>query len=135
MILSAEQLFSNDQVVNTSEASENYIDLGAAGTPYGGAAALEQDIGKGTGVPILVQVTGAITGTLVVQVQVDDNTSFSSAKTVLQHTFPATAPAGSQAAFMYVPQGTDERYMRLYYTGATAGTVVAGITMGVQTNP
>lgn len=134
MILSAQQLFSDDQVVNTTENSENVIDLGAPGTPYGAAAAIERDVGKGNPVPILVQVTGAITGTLVVKIYSSANADLSSPTTVAQYTFPASAAAGSQVAIQVLPNQIDARYLGLNYSGATAGTVTAGISMGNQTN-
>ncbi|MCP4127341.1 MAG: hypothetical protein GY753_09795 [Gammaproteobacteria bacterium] len=134
MILDSENLFSDDQVPTDGSASTNIIDLGAAQTPIGGAAPLAQDLGAGIPVPLLIQVTAAMTGTLVVSVQTDDNAGFSSASTVATHTFPATAPAGSQASLQFVPQGVDERYVRLWYAGGTVGSVTAGLTMGVQTN-
>ena len=57
MILSAQQLFSDDQAITATAVSTNVIDLGVAGTPYGAVAALNQDVGKGAGVPVLIQVT------------------------------------------------------------------------------
>ena len=56
MILSAQQIFSDDQAVTATAISTNVIDLGAPGTPYDAAAALNQDIGKGCPIPVLVQL-------------------------------------------------------------------------------
>ncbi len=134
MIFSAQQLFSDDQVVNTTEGSTNVLDLGAPGTPYGAAGAIEKDIGKGTAIPILVQVTGAITGTLTVTIQTDNDEGFGSATDVASYSFGASAAAGDQMAIQVLPNQIAERYLRLEYSGATAGTVTAGITMGNQTN-
>lgn len=136
MIFSAEQLFTGDsgQTVNTTENSTNVIDLGAAGTPYGAAAALNRDVGKGTPVPILVQVTSAITGTLVVKVYNSAASDLSSPTTVAEYSFPASAAAGSQVAIQVLPEQLDQRYLGLNFSGATAGVVVAGITMGNQSN-
>ena len=123
MIFDSTNLFSDAQVLTAPAASTNVIDQGVA-----------KDLGKGTPIPMLVQVVAAITGTLVVTVEVDDNDAFSSAKTVASYTFPVTAPAGAQSALNFVPQGTDERYVRLSYAGITGGAVTAGITKGNQTN-
>lgn len=140
-IFSAEQMFSDAQAITASAASTNIIDLGAPGTPHGGAAALTRDIGKGTPIPVLIQVTAAFNNltSLKVAIEVDDNSGFSSATEVASETIVlANLTAGKQSHLMYVPQGTNERYMRVYYTvtgtAPTTGTVDAGITMGNQTN-
>lgn len=145
MILSAQSLFSDDQDLSQTAgnyASTNVIDLGATGTPVEGAAALVRDIGKGTPIPLLMQVTETFTSggaaTLVVALQVDDNDSFSSATTVwTSETLAlATLAAGYELPIDYVPQGVNERYVRLYYTigtaTTTAGTVTAGFAAGRQ---
>ena len=141
MIFSAEQLLSDKQAVTASAASTNYIDLGATGTPHGGAQALTRDIGKGNPIPFLVQVTTtfATLTSLLLAIQVDDNSSFSSATTVASQSIALAAlVAGAQWNLLYVPQGSNERYLRMYYTvtgsDATAGAIPAGPTMGVQTN-
>lgn len=141
MIFSAEQLFSDDQAITADAASTNYIDLGATGTPYGANGALARDIGKGEPVPIEVIVTAAFDNltSLDIQVQTDDNTSFSSATTVLSQTILLTdLVAGKNVAFQFVPEGVNERYVRIYYdvtgTAPTAGTITAGISGGRQTN-
>lgn len=139
-ILSAQQIFSEDQAITASAASTNIIDLGASGTPYDGAAALSRDIGKSE-VPLLIQVTEAFDNltTLKIAVETDDNSGFSSATEVLSATIAlADLTAGKQVPFRFVPQGVNERYVRIYYTvtgtAPTAGKVTAAITMGNQTN-
>lgn len=142
MIFSAEQIFSDDQAITASAASTNILDLGAAGTPHGAASAISRDIAKGMPVPILVQVTAdfATLTSLRVAIQTDDNTSFSSATTVLESEDVAVANlvAGFKFPFLHLPLGISERYLRLNYTvtgsNATAGTVTAGIVLGIQTN-
>ncbi len=134
MIFDTTNLFSDDQVPTNGSASTNIIDLGAPQTPVGAAAALDQDLGAGIPVPMLVQVTAAMTGTLTVAVQTDSDSAFGSPKTVASHTFAASAAAGDQASLRFVPSGVDERYVRLWYTGGTVGSVTAGLTMGNQTN-
>jgi hypothetical protein len=76
-----------------------------------------------------------------VAVQTDDNTSFSSAATILET--EAIAAATLVAGYVFnidsIPLKASERYIRLYYTvagsDATAGNVQAGITMGNQQAP
>lgn len=141
MIFDATLLFSNAQAITADAASTNYIDLGAAGTPYGGSA-LVRDIGPGHPIPISVTV-GAAFNTLTslnIILEVDDNTSFSSAKAVAQVNYVlARLTAGAILDFPdYVPQGTNERYFRLRYdvvgTDPTTGTITAGIVAAKQTN-
>ena len=133
MIFDKQNELSDDQAVTATAASTNHINLGVA-----------RDIGKGTPIPFLIQVTTTCTAggaaTVVAAIQVDDNAAFTSAKTVAQTAaIPvASLVAGWQSTLSYVPQGTDEQYLRVYYTVATgpltAGTFQAGVTMGNQTN-
>lgn len=142
MIFDKQSLFSAAQAVTASAASTNAIDLGAHGAAYGHASALPRDWGKGKKVPLLIQVveTFATLTSLTVSVQVDDNAAFSSPKTVATSiAIPAAdLKAGKQVELDCVPRGTDERYIRLYYTvagdAATAGKITAGVTPGIQTN-
>lgn len=141
-IFSENLLLSDDQAVTASAASTNLIDLGAMGTVYGAAAALERDLGRGAPINFLIQATEAATavGAATVQfaIEVDDNASFSSAKVVAQSAAVGKADliAGWQWNVQYLPKGIDERYMRVYYTVTTgpltAGKFTAGITMGNQ---
>lgn len=146
-ILDTELLFSEDQDLAQSAgsyASTNYIDLGAVGTPKGAAAAIGRDIAFGEPVPIDVFITEDFASggaaTLTIELQVDDNTSFSSPTTVYTTETIALADlvAGYQLPPMYLPEGINERYARLNYTvgttSFTAGQITAGITGGRQTN-
>lgn len=142
MILDSQNLFSDGQAVTASAASTNYIDLGAGGTPYEGASALGRAIGKGVPIALMVQVsvTFATLTSLAVSVETDDNTSFSSATTVV--TTPAIGVASLVAGYRFplevLPHGINERYLRLYYTvagsNATAGAIDAGLVADLDTN-
>jgi hypothetical protein len=142
MILDKQSLLSDAQAITATAASTNVIDLGAAGTVYGAAAALPRDLGKGCKVPLLLQVveTFATLTSLTIDVQVDDNAAFSSPKTVATTGAIAAAnlTAGKQFSIDAFPRGTDERYVRLNYTvggsNATAGKITAGAVPGIQTN-
>lgn len=140
MILSTELLFSEAQNLTSTGASTNIIDLGATGTPLGGPTSLVRDIGKGKPVPILVQLTedaGGTNPTLDVALQVDDNDSFSSPKTVMAAQQVAGGSDGDRVWLWVVPEETNERYMRLSYTlGGTSPdyTVTAAIVAADQTN-
>jgi len=141
MIFDATLLFSDAQAITADAASTNYIDLGATGTPYGGVA-LRRDIGPGTRVPISVTVGAAFNNltSIRIDLEVDDNTSFSSAKVVASVTYVlARLTAGAILDFPdYVPEGTDERYFQLRYTvtgtNPSTGNFTAGIVAAKQTN-
>lgn len=142
MILSAQQLFSDDQAITATAISENVIDLGAPQTPYGAAAALNQDIGKGAKIPLTVIVTEAFATltSLTITVEVSAAAGLTSPKVLF--TSPAIAAAdlivGKEITIGYLPREADLRYLGLRYTvggsNATAGKITAGISMGNQDN-
>ena len=144
MILSAEQLFSDDQAITlvANTLSTNVIDLGAPGTPYGAAAALNDDVGKGAKIPLLVQVTtafGTAAGMTALTIHLETG-STTALNTIIasQTILLADLVAGKQINMDFLPNGIIERYIGMSYecvTGAAnAGNITAGITMGVQTN-
>lgn len=141
MIFSAEQLFSDDQAITTTAVSTNVIDLGATGTVLRQPNDLKRDIGKGTPIPILIQVTAdfASLTSLQVTVQTDDAENFGNAVNIVSSdtVLAADLVAGYKFPIIWVPLGVNKRYMRLNYTvsgSASAGTVTAGIVADVQTN-
>lgn len=139
MIFDAQTRFSNAQAVTASAASTNVIDLGAAGTPFGDNSAIARDQGI-MQIPLRIQVTEAFATltSLKVAVQVDDNSAFSSAVTVLETEaiVAASLVAGYQFNIDSFPLKTNERYVRLYYTvagsDATAGKITAGVVAANQ---
>lgn len=139
MIFSANQLLSDGQNVTADAASTNVIDLGAAGTPYGAAAALDRDVGKGNPVHILVNNDADSSGTsqtCAVVIQVDTVENFAS-PTELARVNLGASVQGDQIGIQVLPTGANQRYLRLYYdVGGTTPdyTFTAGITMGNQTN-
>ena len=143
MIFDKTLLFSDGQAITASAASTNVVDLGATGTPYGATAALVRDIGKGKMIPLSISVTETFNTltSITISLQTDDNSSFSSPKTVASTGAIALADlkAGAQIPFPdYLPQGTDERYLRVYYTvtgtAPTTGKFTAGVVAARQTN-
>lgn len=144
MIVDNTLVFSDSQAITADAASTNIIDLGAAGTAFGHAAALGRDVGKGVDIPVYVTITEAFNTltSLTISIQVDDSAGFGSAVTV------ATGPAmplasltlGAQMTFpARLPEGTNKRYVRLYYdvtgTNPTLGKVFAAIVAARQNNP
>lgn len=138
MIFDTTNLLSDAQAVTATAVSTNVIDLGPIKTGF------VRDIGKGRQIPLLIQVVEAFAAagaaTLTVSLQTDDNVGFASPKTVWSS--PAFALAdlkpGLVVAPEYITRGTNERYFRLNYSVATgpftAGKIVAGVTMGNQSN-
>lgn len=134
MILSQEQIFSDSQVVTATGESTNTIDLGAPGTPLGAPVPIPFDIGKGRPIPIEIRIldVSGIDPTLDVTIEVDDNPEFASPTTVKAAPQVAPGVPGDRIAIDYVPRGTSERYLRLFYTvgGTTPSyTLIAGIAL------
>ena len=139
MIFSAQQLFSDDQAITASADSTNVIDLGVAGTPYDAAAALNQDVGKGAGVPFLVQVTEAFDNLTTLEIKISTGATTALGTTVISQTIAlADLIVGKQMAVVVLPNDITERYLGIEYvvvgTAPSVGKVTAGIVMGVQTN-
>ncbi|OJH45186.1 Bbp16 family capsid cement protein [Paracoccus sp. SM22M-07] len=141
MHLDAQNIFSDAQAITATANSTNHLDLGATATVAMSASALKRDLGGAQDIPLLIQVVENFAGgtSVEVQIQVDDNSSFSSAKLVASSgAIPvAQLVAGYKFNPPVVPLGTDERYMRLRYVVVgtpTAGRVTAGIAAGLQTN-
>ena len=141
MIFSAQQLFSDDQAVTATAISTNVIDLGVPGTPYDAAATLNQDVGKGNKIPVLVQVTEdfATLTSLTVTIEVSAAAGLTSPQVLHSETIAvADLVAGKQLSVDVLPNNANLRYLGVRYTvngsNATAGAITAGITMGNQTN-
>lgn len=144
MIVDNTLVFSDSQAITADAGSTNIIDLGAAGTPPGHAAAVGRDIGKGTEIPIWITVTEAFNNltNLVIQLQTDDDVAFGSPVIVAQSAAIPLASLVLGYKFVWpseLPEGVAERYLRLFYdiTGSapSTGKIFAAIVAGRQTNP
>ena len=147
MIFSKQSKLSEDQDLSQTAgtyASTNIQDFGAPGTVYGAAAALDRNVGPGTPVPFLVQITETFTSggaaTLQIQIEVADDASFSSNNEIvaMSRVFAlAELVAGLQFGVAILPNDM-RRFARVNYVigtaTTTAGTATAGIVHGVQTN-
>ena len=137
MIFDKQNLFSDAQAITATAASTNVIDFGATDTPKHAVNAITRDMGKGSKIPLRVQVVedfNTLTS-LTVAVQVDDDEAFGSPKTVMDMSVPlASLVAGAVILPEYVPRGVNERYMRLRYTvvgtNPTLGKITAGFVFG-----
>lgn len=130
--------FSDAQAITASAASTNFINLGAPNTVPGAPSATPRDIGGGGRQHVSIEVVEAFATltSLTVNVEVDDNSSFSSAKTVAT-TGPIAVAAltlGAKLPISMLPKGVDEQYLRLNYvvagSNATAGKITAGLSVG-----
>lgn len=144
MILDNTNVYSDSQAITATAASTNIVDVGAAGTAFGAAAAVARDIGKAHEIPLYVSVTQAFNNltSLKISFQSDDNVAFSTANnTVAERTYVlAELTLGARLPFpAEIPEGTAGRYTRLNYTVAgtapTTGKLFAGVTAGRQNNP
>lgn len=141
MIIDTQNLFSDDQAITTTADSDDYVDFGAPGTPFGQSNALSIDQGKGSPIPILIQVTETfVSGTsLTIALEFDDDSAFGSTTVVWESEAIVTASlvAGYQFLIYVLPPGTTERYAQLRYTVSgtyTAGKITAGVGIERQEN-
>ena len=141
MILDKTNELSDDQAVSATAASTNVIDLGAPGTVLGAPGALVRDIGPGMPIPLMVQVTGTVTGpgNLVVEVRTCTTASMTGAVTLARTTTMTTAQltAGYQIPIPVVPLDMSSRYMDVRYvldSTLSISGISAGIVAGLQTN-
>lgn len=125
MYIDTQCLYSNDQAITTTADSTNVFDLA-------------KNSGPGKPVRILIQVTTTFAdGTsIAIDLETDDNTSFSSLSTIASVAAigVATLVQGYKYNINFVPRDM-ERYSRLEYTVSgtmTAGNITAGIIYDEQ---
>jgi len=144
MIVDNTLVYSDSQAITATAASTNIVDVGAAGTAFGAAAALARDIGKATEIPLYMSVTQAFNNltSLKVSFQSDDDPAFGTANnTVAERTYAlAELTLGARLPFpAEIPEGTTGRYTRINYTvtgtAPTTGKIFAGVVAGRQNNP
>ena len=139
MIFSINQLFSDDQAITASADSTNVIDLGVPATPYGAAAALNDDVGKGAKIPLLVQVTEAFNNLTTLEVKLSTGSTTGLGTTIASQVIAlADLLVGKQINLDFLPNGIVEQYLGLEFvvvgTAPSTGKITGGITMGNQTN-
>lgn len=141
MILDNTALFSDAQAITADAGSTNIIDLGAAGTAFGHSAAVARDIGKATEILVTCNVVEAFNNltSLAISVQVDDDVAFGSPQTIATRTYLlADIDATTILSFpAEIPEGANERYIRLFYdvtgTAPSTGKITAGVVAARQT--
>ena len=126
MILDEQGLFSNNQKVTASVASENVLDLG------------KREVSFGTPVELFIQISEDFNNltTLDIKVQTSTDEEFTDAENLIEQAMTlAELKQGAVSAIKFLPKG-NLGYMRLFYTvngsAPTKGKILAGITDGVQ---
>lgn len=127
MILDNQSILSDAQAITASAASTNYI-------------ALKGEVSFGTPIELLAQVVEdfATCTSVKIGIQTDDNTSFSSATTLVESAAIPVASLKAGYKFKipkFLPKG-NEGYMRAYYTvagdNATTGKITCGVVMSQE---
>lgn len=147
MFMDADLLFSDAQAITAAAASTNYVDLAPLG--YVGATSSTspplntgRNIGVSSEIYLAISVDTAFTdsgsnSTLTVDLQTDDNSSFSSIATVATLvTIPAVTAAGTKY-FVKLPIATTvpyERYIRIYYTPNNGDLSAGAVTVAMVKN-
>jgi len=133
MILDKSNTFCSAQAVTASAASADIIDLGAA-----------RDIGMSA--PLYVMITCSETAlsagatTVSFDLQTDDSAAFSSpaVRATTGAVGKASLTNGMEPIYIAIPPGTNEQFIRLFFTVATgpltAGRFSASIVRGPQRN-
>lgn len=127
MFIDKELTFSDKQAVTASAASSNYYNQGTIA-----------DLGMSNALLMLgfyedFAATGA--ATLTVSIQTDDNNTFSSPKTVSSQQYAIADLKAGKQYFLPLPIGTDEKYIRVFYTVATGPFTAGKITATIVDKP
>jgi hypothetical protein len=139
MILDELSIFSDAQAVTVSAASTNVYDLGAPGVAAYNQIQLKRNLGKGSQIPLLIQVVEdfATLTSLTFSVQTDNDVAFGSPKVIMSETVAvADLKEGYISVIDKLPRNVTERYVRIFYTvagsSATAGKVTAAFVGAVD---
>lgn len=115
MIIDSLLQFSNSQALTATAASTDSVDLSS-----------DRDIGPGEPMWLVVVsevAPGGTSPTIVISIETDDNSSFSSAATVYTHASIAGAAFGAGTKVVIPWPMANERYIRVKYTlGGTSPT-------------
>lgn len=131
-ILSAEELFSDQQAITATAASTNLYDRLAPGSWVHGSTSIVDDMGNSY-VPMLVQVTEDFNNLTSLQIdfEMDTTDAFSSATTLYSETvLLADLVAGKKIRVRWVPHDTTEQYLRFNYTVTGTAPSTGKLTAG-----
>lgn len=142
-MLDAKTLFCEAQAVTASAATTDYLDLTNGATIKNAFRAATSAIDLPDEIAFAVYCTTTVAGgtSIAFSLQTDDNTGFSSAKTLFSTAAIAVASlTQGQIVFVKIPKaklGECERYLRGYFTVVgtpSAGAFTVGLVSGKQTN-
>jgi len=140
MIFDKTLMFSELQVVTADAPSDNVVDLLATGSPYGGSP-INKDVGRSVRVPLSVTVNESFNNLTSLQVSVQtspDNSTWTTIESGIVIPLSVLVAGHQVKVIDALPDGTNARYVRLYYditgTAPTTGKITAGVVYGRQTN-
>jgi hypothetical protein len=140
MIFDNTLLLSDQQAITADAASTNTIDLQGTGSPFGGSA-IVKDVGRSTRVPLAILVTETFNNLTSLQVQVQtspDNTTWTTIESGMTVPLASLTSGYPFKVIDELPEGTNVRYVRLFYditgTAPSTGKITAGVVMARQTN-
>lgn len=140
MIFDNTLLLSDQQAITADAASTNTIDLLATGSPFGGSP-INKDVGRSVHVPLAILVTEAFNNLTSLQVQVQtspDNATWTTIESGTQIPLSVLTSGHQVRVIDSLPEGTNARYVRLFYdvtgTAPSTGKITAGIVAARQTN-
>jgi hypothetical protein len=139
MIIDNSLVLSDNQAITASASSTNVIDMGAMGTTAYNDQLLQQHLGRGMKVPLLVQVTEdfATLTSLTITLRQSSANNMASPDSLISQTIPvAKLKKGFKLNIDKLPAEITKRYVDLSYTvtgsDATAGKVFASIVSAVE---
>lgn len=119
MFIDSQLLFSDAQAITSDAASTNLIDIGIA-----------KNLFDGEPMAVVLQVDVAADGTTTdetyeFQIEMDDNSSFSSATDLVVHSIGYASLTAGSTHIIPIPVGQNvEQYVRLYYNvGGTTPSI------------
>lgn len=139
MIIDNSAVLSDSQAITATADSTNVIDFGAAGTPYGAPAAVEQDIGKANRIDLALNVTQAFNNLTSLNVAIQTSPDNSAWTQGPNETYALAQLGVGQLPFpAQFPLGTNARYFKLTYTvtgtAPTTGKIFAAPVASRQSN-
>lgn len=141
MIFDKTLMLSDEQAVTADAPSTNVIDLIAPGTPFGSTQPINKDVGRAVRVPLAIVVGETFNNATSLAVQVQTSPDNATWNTILTAQTVPLADLKAGYSFKVIdelPEGTNGRYVRLFYdvtgTAPTTGKITAGVVMARQTN-
>lgn len=137
MIFDTNLLFSEDQAITATANSTNIVDFGAMGTVPGEGAALTRNLGAGTPLPFILQVTEAFNNLTNLQIELvtSANADLSSGTTLIDETILLAAlVAGYKLPHRYLTDKAMERYLGVTYTVTGTAPSTGQVTAALGTH-